>query len=309
MKIRSAALFGAGAVGSYFIWGFHQKPEIDFCVIASGGRKERLEKEGIIINGQRYFPKVRTPKEACGADLLIVAVKYQGLLSGLDDIAGAVGENTIIMSVMNGVDSEEIIGERVGMEHVLPALIKIASRRVGNTVTFDPEKVWGIVYGESGTKEKTERMLAVEEAFANTGMHAYMSGRILEEIWEKFAFNVSFNLPQAIIKCGIGAYNDSVHANWLRMRLREEVAAVAAARGIDITELSDLERTKHPSPPAARYSTLQDLDAKRHTEIDMFAGAIVRMGEERGIPTPYSAFALHIIKAMEERNDGKFDYR
>ena len=61
-------------------------------------------------------------------------------------------------------------------------------------------------------------------------------------------------------------------------------------------------------PPTARYSTLQDLDAKRHTEIDMFSGALMRMGEELGIPTPYNEYTYHMIKALEEKNDGKFDY-
>ena len=62
------------------------------------------------------------------------------------------------------------------------------------------------------------------------------------------------------------------------------------------------------SLPAGRFSTLQDLDARRHTEIDMFSGALVRMGRELGIPTPYNEYTYHIIKALEEKNDGKFDY-
>ena len=61
-------------------------------------------------------------------------------------------------------------------------------------------------------------------------------------------------------------------------------------------------------PKSARYSTLQDLDAGRHTEVDMFAGAIVRMGRELGIPTPYNEFMLHMIHAIEEKNDGNFNY-
>ncbi len=55
-------------------------------------------------------------------------------------------------------------------------------------------------------------------------------------------------------------------------------------------------------------NTLQDLDAKRHTEIDMFSGAIIRMGKQLGISTPYNEFTFHMIKALEEKNDGNFDY-
>lgn len=61
--------------------------------------------------------------------------------------------------------------------------------------------------------------------------------------------------------------------------------------------------------PQARFSTLQDLDAKRHTEVDMFSGVLLRLGKQFGIPTPYNALALDIIKALEEKNDGRFDYR
>lgn len=61
-------------------------------------------------------------------------------------------------------------------------------------------------------------------------------------------------------------------------------------------------------PPTARYSTLQDMDAGRHTEIDMFSGALVRMGKELGIPMPYNEYTYHMIKALEEKNDGKFNY-
>ena len=61
-------------------------------------------------------------------------------------------------------------------------------------------------------------------------------------------------------------------------------------------------------PPTARYSTQQDLDAGRHTEIDMFSGALMRMGRELGIPTPYNEYTYHMIKALEEKNDDLFDY-
>ena len=60
--------------------------------------------------------------------------------------------------------------------------------------------------------------------------------------------------------------------------------------------------------PTARYSTLQDIDAGRHTEKDMFSGAMMRMGKELGIDTPYNEYTYHIIKALEEKNDGMFDY-
>lgn len=101
MKYQSVAILGAGAVGSYVMWGLAKKKEIDLCVVASGERKARYEKEGFVINGQAYHPAVRTPEEAAGVDLLIVATKYQALRPALGDIQTVTGEHTTVMSLMN----------------------------------------------------------------------------------------------------------------------------------------------------------------------------------------------------------------
>ena len=90
--------------------------------------------------------------------------------------------------------------------------------------------------------------------------------------------------------------------------LRQELEAIAAAKGIDISKAAASSSHGSAVPPSARYSTLQDLDAGRHTEIDMFSGALIRMGKESGIPTPYNEYTYHMIKALEEKNDGLFDY-
>lgn len=76
--------------------------------------------------------------------------------------------------------------------------------------------------------------------------------------------------------------------------------AIAEAKGIDISKADVSSERGSAVPPTARYSTLQDLDAGRHTEIDMFSGALIRMGKELGIPTPYNEFTYHMIKALEE---------
>ena len=82
----------------------------------------------------------------------------------------------------------------------------------------------------------------------------------------------------------------------------------SAAKGIDLQRVDAVSGKGCAVKPSARYSTLQDLDAGRHTEIDMFSGTLIRMGKELGIPTPYNEFAYHMIKALEEKNDGRFDY-
>lgn len=308
MNNQTAAILGAGAVGSYFLWGFEEKYKDNLWVIAEGERKKRLETEGLWINGKRHKLHVRTPEEAHGADFLLVAAKYDGLQGALDAIETIVGENTIVISLLNGVDSEEIIAQRIGRNHLLHAVMFIASERTGNSVLFDPKKTRGVVYGDATGSTESAKMQASARLFAGTPIRTRVSDRILEEIWYKFAFNISFNLPQAIIGCGIGAYAESRYVADLRWKLRDEVCRVAAAEGVDISEPSPLEKLRLPSAPASRYSTLQDLDAGRHTEIEMFSGTILRLAEKHGLEVPYNAFAYDLIKALEEKNDGKFAF-
>lgn len=308
MKIKSVAVLGAGAVGSYVIWGLSNRKDIRLGVIAKGERAARLKENGCSINHMVYRPEVWTPQEAHGVDLLIVSLKYGALPGALEDICQMVGENTVVMSLMNGVDSEEIISAEIGASHLLYSLIKVASHREEDGYHFDPETTIGIIFGELKAPYRSERVQAVEELFEGTGLHYRFTEYIREEMWSKFRLNVCNNLPQAILGAGVGCYLDSVHMKAISDGLRRELEAIAKAKGIDIDLAAASSGRGSAVPSSARYSTLQDLDAGRHTEIDMFSGALVRMGRELEIPTPYNEYTFHMIKALEEKNDGKFDY-
>ena len=261
-----------------------------------------------MINGKTYHPEVLTPEEAKGVDLLVVSLKYGALAGALDDIREAVGENTIVMSLMNGVDSEEIISTKIDKSHIIYSLIKVASHREEKEYVFNPETTIGIIYGEEAAPFESERVVAIRDLFEGTGLNYRVTEHIKEEIWSKYRLNICNNLPQAIIGAGVGCYTDSEHMKAISEGLRKEVEAVALAKGIDMSRCADNSSRGSAVPPTARYSTLQDIDAGRHTEIDMFSGAMMRMGKELGIDTPYNEYTYHIIKALEEKNDGLFKY-
>ena len=307
MKIESVAVRGAGAVGSYVIWGLSEKAGVRLGVVAEGERAERLKQNGCAVNGTVYRPEVWTPQEAHGVDLLVVALKYGALPGAMESIRAVVGEHTVVMSLMNGVDSEELIGAQVGDEKVIRSLIKVTSHKEEDGYHFDPDATLGIIFGEEHAPFESERVRAIVDLFEGTGIHYRVTDEIRAEMWSKFRLNVCNNLPQAILGAGVGCYRDSEHMKAISEGLRRELEAIAAAKGIDLRKV-DTSGRGSAVPPTARYSTLQDLDAKRHTEIDMFSGALMRMGEELGIPTPYNEYTYHMIKTLEEKNDGKFDY-
>lgn len=308
MEIKKVAVLGAGAVGSYVIWGLSACKGLELGVVAEGARADRLVREGCAINGKVYRPQVWTPQQAQGADLLIVCLKYGALPGAMESIRRVVGPDTAVMSLMNGVDSEELIAAQVGEEHMLYSLIKVASHKEADGYHFAPETTIGIIFGEKKPPYDSLRVKAVEQLFGASQLHFRATDCIREEMWSKFRLNVCNNLPQAILGAGVGCYRDSVHMKAISDGLRRELEAIAAAKGIDMSRVDAMSGKGCAVHPSARYSTLQDLDAGRHTEIDMFSGALIRMGKELGIPTPYNEYTYHMIKALEEKNDGLFDY-
>jgi len=314
MKIRSVAVLGSGAVGTFILYGLFQTKDVDFCVVADGARKERLEREGILIDDKKsvrvFRPQIKTPQEARGVDLLLVAVKYTALDAALEDIRTIAAPGTVVLSLLNGIDSEEKIGTVIDPSQIVYSLMRVSSERRqrpdgANVVTFDPTIKWGIYLGEKGTSVKSERIRAIEELFADTTCSVYFVEDIVQDQWAKYASNICYNLPQAVLDLPFGAYFDSEHVAFLRKKLFDEVYQVGAAMGIEV-----------PSPAlawdscarTARFSTLQDLDAGRHTEIDMFAGVLMEKARQVGVSVPYAEYTYHAIKALEEKNDGKFSH-
>ena len=314
MKIRSVAVLGAGAVGAYILYGLSQTKDVDFCVVADGARKERLERDGILIDDKKSVqtirPAIRTPQEARGVDLLLVAVKYTALDSVLEDIRTIAVPGTIVLSLLNGIDSEEKIGRVIDPSQIVYSLMRVSSERRTredgrSVVTFDPAIKWGIYLGEKGTPVKSERIRAIEELFEGTDCSVYFVEDIVQDQWAKYASNVCYNLPQAVLNLPFGAYLDSDHVDFLKQKLFDEVYQVGAALGIEVLAPASAWNS---CAKTARFSTLQDLDAGRHTEIDMFAGVLMEKARQVGVSVPYTEYTYHAIKALEEKNDGKFEY-
>ena len=303
MKINTVALIGAGAIGAYFIHGMCDVLGEQFCVVADGARAKRLKEKGLLINGKTYHPVIRTPAEAHGADLLLVCTKGYALEGALPAIKEVVADHTQVISLLNGISSEEMIGEVIGKEHLLYSVMFINAEHHGEGITFDPENTIGVNFGEADTPDITPRMKEIGELFDRTDIHYRFREDIKTDLWKKYAMNICYNLPQAVLDVDYIAYFKSDHVAHIRDMLFEEVKAVGRAEGITVPPLG---KTFGKSAPNARFSTLQDLDAKKHTEIDMFLGHLLELANKHGILTPYAEYTYHAIKALEEKNDGLF---
>ncbi|MDO4313744.1 MAG: ketopantoate reductase family protein [Eubacteriales bacterium] len=304
--INSVALIGLGAMGVFFAPRLQATlGDEDFCVIAEGSRKERLQTRGVTLNGRNYKFTICEPKEGTPKDLIIMAVKYTGLEQAIQDIRQFVGENTQILCVMNGVESEARVAAEFGWEHILYSYMKISVVMKDGTADFDPDG-GKVHFGEKENTVYSERVDQIRALFNRCRIPYEIDENMLEGLWFKYACNVGENLTCAMLGIPFGAYRVSEPANQLRIGAMQEVCRVAAARGIEIPKrrLEEQEKVIRNIPWKNKPSTLQDLEAGKKTEIEMFAGSMVRMGEELHVPTPISWVFLQGIHVLEEKNEG-----
>lgn len=305
-KIEKVSLIGLGAMGVFFAPALYETLGEQFRVIAEGSRKERLETKGVTVNGVNYkFPILTPDTENDPADLVIIAVKGYSLEQAIRDIRNQVGEDTLILSVLNGVDSEEKVIEAYGEEHVLYSFMRISIVMKDGIADFDPQK-GQVHFGEKENEVYSDRVLAVQELMERSGIRYTIEKDMLHGIWNKFMCNVGENMTCALLGIPFGAFKVSENANAIRKGAMREVIQIANATGVDLGE-ADIEKqeaTIQVLPYANKPSTLQDLEISRRTEIDMFAGTVVRLGKQYGIDTPICEMFLHGIRVLEEKNEG-----
>ena len=305
-KIKKISLIGLGAMGVFFAPRLAAAYPEGFRVIADGERKRRLDKKGVTVNGVNYkFPIITPDEKGDPADLILIGVKGYGLDQAIEDIRNQVGEETLIISLLNGVDSEEKLINSFGEKHVLYGYMRMSVVMKDGKADFDP--YWGkIHFGEKMNKEYSERVLAVKEVFDKADIPYEIDEDMLKGIWFKFMCNIGENMTCALLGIPFGGFQVSDHANWVRIEAMKEVAAIAQKKGISIgeEEIEMQNKTILSSPYPNKPSTLQDLEAFKHTEIDMFAGTVIQMGRELGIPTPICEMFYHGIHVLEEKNDG-----
>ena len=303
-KIKKISLIGLGAMGSFFAPRLEKAYGEGFRIIADGERKKRLETEGVTINGVNYrFPVITPQTEGDKADLILIGVKGYALEQAIQDIRNQVGEHTLILSLLNGVDSEEKLEAVYGEEHVLYAFMRMSIVMKDGKADFDP--YWGkIHFGEKIEQEYSERVLRVKEVFDCADIPYEIEEDMRKGIWFKYMCNIGENLTCALLGIPFGVYRNNEDANWLRRNAMREVAAIAQRKGIDIgeKEIALQEETVKTIPYENKLSTLQDLEAGKRTEIEMFAGTVIRMGRELGVPTPINEVLYHGIRVLEEKN-------
>ena len=198
--IQKVAILGAGAMGAYFAARFVETG-FSTCLIARGQRFEKLNRDGLIVNGKRFYIPVIDPDQADEpVDLIIVALKHHHLQEAARGLDKLVGDSTVFLSVMNGLESEEILGSFYGMDKVVYAIsLGIDAVREGNDVVYTTPGTH--YFGEKRNETITPRVQKIKEAFEKAGIAYKIPEDMMRWLWWKFMVNVGVNQASAVTRC------------------------------------------------------------------------------------------------------------
>jgi len=301
-NIVSVVVVGAGAIGASIAVRLMEAGK-QVVISANGERKARYLKQGFVVNGRQYFLPVKDKYEADPADLVIIAVKNYSLEEAIEEMRPYVSVNTIILSLLNGIDAVPRLRREFGEDSVPYAMILgIDALREENRVQylakgrifcgFEKEKV-----------EKNASTLAVLEEFFRTSDIAFVVPEdIVKDIWFKFMINVGLNQWSALIRAPYRLFQDSPHGQELLSKTMIEVISLSKRYGGNLEE-TDIDRAiavLKTLAPQGKTSMLQDVEARRQTEVDAFAGAMKRLAKAADLDVPINAILYDAIRAIED---------
>lgn len=302
-EIKHVLICGIGAIGSIYADKISRYDNNNLKILVDKSRYEKYLKTPKIFNGKELKLNYILPENAdFKADLIIIATKYDGLNDAVKNIKNFIKENTIILSLLNGVTSEDLIAQKYGIRHVVHSyFIGHSAMRNGNDITFDGrgDIVFGVLNSDV-TDKNYENIL--KNYFDKVGIDYKISDDIERSMWLKFMLNVSSNQLSAILHTTFGQMQKSEKIRKLLKNIMFEVLDIAKAKGVKNTQTMVAEAFKafDAMIPDGKTSMLQDIEAGRKTEVEMFAGSVIKMGEKYCVPTPYNKFFKEMIEIIEE---------
>ncbi|USH05633.1 ketopantoate reductase family protein [Grimontia kaedaensis] len=299
-------MLGAGAMGSV-IGGHLALTDNDVVLINIDPEfVEAVNKSGLILEtgNAEHIVKVLAVTETQHLepfDLVIVLVKSFHTQAAIESAINLVGENTMVMSLQNGLGQESLLSEVVGREHV------IAGKTYVGGMMLTPGKVKAGVAGKETIigeidGQLTPRIKEVERIFNDAGLKTVATDNIMGAMWDKLLINVAAGALSAITGLNFGNLYDIPSIKQTGVEAVAEAMRVASALGVTLS-LADPEeawvKASAGLPFDFKPSVLQSIENGMTTEIDFINGFVVSQGKAVGIPTPVNATLVACLKGVE----------
>lgn len=295
---------GTGAVGGYF-GALLARGGHEVVFVARGDNLRALRAQGLSIqlapDDTLRLPvhAVGEPREAPPADLILVCVKSYDTPAAAVALRPVVGPETIVLSLQNGVENEDILARGLGLPPLMVALTRIGVAMVAPaTIAYSGRGT--ILFGEPDGRE-SPRARRAAETFAAAGVPHQLRRDILVAAWEKLAWNAGFNAVTTLTRATVAEVLAAPGTRELVIAAMEEADAVATAAGISVrrSRTDAVLQDSVSGLPDFRTSMLQDLLRSRRLEHDAINGAVVRAGGRTGVPVPVNRTLTALLTRLD----------
>jgi 2-dehydropantoate 2-reductase len=303
MEIKTVSVIGLGALGTMFGKYLTERLSRERVrIIASRERMEKYMKDGIYCNGESCnFNYVLSESKEGPADLLIFCVKFNQLQQAIEDAKNQVGENTIILSALNGISSEEIIGEVFGMDKVLYCVAQgMDAVKLGNKLSY--RNMGMLCFGDRKNTVWSDKVASVAKLFDSIGFPYEVPEDMDHRMWGKFMLNTGVNQTVAMFSTNYGGIQVEGGPRNAMISAMREVISISQKAGINLDE-SDLKYWMDilsTLNPTGMPSMRQDMAAGRKTEVGLFSGTVIKLGRQYNVPTPTNDWLYKKISDMEK---------
>ena len=295
MKI---AVMGSGGVGGYFGARLAAAGN-DVTFIARGGHLDAIRSQGLRVQSPlgdvHIDPAGATddPAEVGPVDVVLFATKLYDTERAGEQCQSFLGADTAVISLLNGVDSEEQLSRILGAGHVVGGVARISAGIAAPGVIQHHASFAGIEFGELDGRN-SDRLQAFLAAATEANIDAQLSDDINTAIWQKFVMIASFSAVTALTRLPAGPIRDNPQSWSLIQAAAHEAGAVARARGVPLTEdaVDDVVKLMGALPDAMKASMLVDLERGKPLELEWLSGAVCRLGRETGVDTPVHRVVL-----------------
>lgn len=301
--IETVTIVGAGALGTVVGDAMVKSlgPE-KVRFLADGDRLDRCRVQGVLYNGERCDFRFSDGTEGEPADLLIFAVKGPALEAAMDLAEPSVGPDTIILSLLNGISSEETLSLRFGWEKVLYTVTQgLDPVREGNTVVRKGDGTIFVGVPQEDYFDREEKLAETVAFLERVGLPVRREEDILHRMWCKFMLNVGVNQVCMAYETDYAGVQQPGEARETMIAAMNEVRKVSACQGVLLTQkdLQEYLAVVDSLTPASIPSMRQDGLARRKTEVEMFAGTVRTLADQYGMRVPVNETLHQKIKEME----------
>lgn len=300
-EIAKVSIIGMGALG--LLYGSHIAKNLGIEAVDFIMEEDRLKKykdQKFYCNGEELQFTLTRDSEAEPADLLIVAVKYTGLEKALISMKRCIGPDTIILSVLNGISSERIIGMQYGMDKVIYTIAQgMDAMKFDNKLQYTRMGKLHVGIVDNGQQDKLNRVISF---FDKINIPYEVEEDILHRLWSKFMLNVGVNQTCMVYNTNYAGTLVSGEPNRTMISAMREVIAVANAEGINLCESDinyyiDIIGTLNPE---GTPSMGQDRINRKPSEVELFSGTVIQLAKKHKIYVPVNEFLYRRVKEIEK---------